>query len=399
MKKTLKKTLSICPVCSKVIEAGVVEYEGEGVFLEKECKECGTNGYSRSLIEKDALLYAALSNKEAKASFRNLTLPITHRCNLKCNMCYAFPLNNDDPSREELEGIIDTSNGLWVKITGGEPTVREDLPHFIKYLKNKGHYFTLVTNGVKLADIKYARLLKNAGLNRVALSFLGFSDNEYVSIRGRELLAIKMKALKNLKRLKMEVVLSVSVVRGINEHEIKRIYRFYIKNRKFIRSLRIRTMSRVGRFMNVEPFCLSELLTLVSEATGFKKEEIVESFFKNKPFAPATCRFEVDIYNLYNNRMLKEKNGTHKFIIFRRLFEYIRLFGFVPQKLIKNAKIHLRVWPEISTVDLEEINKCLTGIPDESGKLVPFCLYNIQQSNAVNKIIDNNYLLKEDCGC
>ena len=407
IKKTLNKTLSICPVCFKEIEASVIEYVGEGIFLEKECSECGADSYSHALIEKDPLLYTVLMNREAKTSFCNLTLPVTQQCNLSCNMCYAPFFKSSDPLREELEKIVDASSSLWIKITGGEPTVRKDLPYFLQYLKNKGRSFTLVTNGIKLSDIKYVRLLKQSGLKRVALSFLGFNDDAYVKIRGRKLLIIKMRALKNLKKLNIEVVLSVSVVRGINDNEIKRIYRFYIKNRAFIKSLRIRTMSRVGRFMGVEPFCLSELLALVSEAIGFKKEELIESFLKSDSTSFATCRFEVDIFDLYNNRMNKIVKNLHKLSFFIKVFEYIRLFGFIPKRLIKNTKIHLRVWPDKNTVDLGEINKCLTGIPDESGRLVPFCLYNIRQSreeanqniNLIGKNVDNYFLLQDDCGC
>jgi len=76
-----------------------------------------------------------------------------------------------------------------VQLSGGEPTLRDDLPEIVGLARRTGFEFIQVnTNGVRLArDLPYLRRLKEAGLSCVYLQFDGLSDDVHRQIRGAEL--------------------------------------------------------------------------------------------------------------------------------------------------------------------------------------------------------------------
>lgn len=112
---------------------------------------------------------------------RNITylrISVTDRCNFRCQYCMpaeGMPWKNQDEilSFEEIVDIVKVGTKLGIKklrLTGGEPLVRKDLPELIKMLSSipKIEEIGMTTNGVLLP--KYAKQLKEAGLNRVNIS-------------------------------------------------------------------------------------------------------------------------------------------------------------------------------------------------------------------------------------
>jgi len=105
---------------------------------------------------------------------RNLRVSVTDRCNLRCAYCMPEPdyvwLPRDDVLRfEEIETLVDIFLDLGVdkvRLTGGEPLLRRDLPVLVRALAERGQVrdLALTTNGVLLAD--HAQALKDAGLHR-----------------------------------------------------------------------------------------------------------------------------------------------------------------------------------------------------------------------------------------
>jgi hypothetical protein len=92
------------------------------------------------------------------------------------------------------------------------------------------------TNGIKIADFKYASLLKDAGINQVSLQFDTFSQEKNSALRGENNSDYKSQALKNLKKLKIPVTLNVTIAKGVNEDEIGRIFDYATKER-FIKDI------------------------------------------------------------------------------------------------------------------------------------------------------------------
>lgn len=110
----------------------------------------------------------------------DLRLSVTDRCNLRCSYCmpkevygpgYRFLPRSDLLSFEELRDVASVFVELGVeklRITGGEPLLRAQLPTLIEFLAPLGVELALTTNGLLLA--KYAAELRAAGLNRVTVS-------------------------------------------------------------------------------------------------------------------------------------------------------------------------------------------------------------------------------------
>src|SRR5205814_2121692 len=113
-----------------------------------------------------------LMNDALGRPLRNLRLSVTDRCNLRCEYCmpeddYAWLPREDVLHFEEISALVDVFVALGVdkvRLTGGEPLLRRDIPALVRMLAAKDglHDLALTTNGVLLADQIDA--LKTAGL-------------------------------------------------------------------------------------------------------------------------------------------------------------------------------------------------------------------------------------------
>lgn len=99
-------------------------------------------------------------------------MQVTRRCNQKCRFC-SNPELDADISLDEGKACIDDlreKGFLCVLFTGGEPTMSENLPAFIRHCRETGFMNKLCTNGQTLADPDYLKLLVANGLNHVCMS-------------------------------------------------------------------------------------------------------------------------------------------------------------------------------------------------------------------------------------
>src|SRR5688500_6916442 len=109
---------------------------------------------------------------------RNLRVSVTDRCNLRCSYCmpeqdYVWLPREDILQFEEIERLVDVFVALGVdkvRLTGGEPLLRRDLPSLISRLAARPAIrdLALTTNGVLLAAHVHA--LRDAGLHRITVS-------------------------------------------------------------------------------------------------------------------------------------------------------------------------------------------------------------------------------------
>ncbi|HEX7432245.1 MAG TPA: radical SAM protein [Anaerolineaceae bacterium] len=104
-----------------------------------------------------------------------MDLVLTYRCNNNCTHCYnARPRNYPEIKTEDWIRILD---GLWklgiphIVFTGGEPTLRDDLPELIAHAEKNGQITGINTNGRKLSDPAYLKSLVEAGLDHVQITF------------------------------------------------------------------------------------------------------------------------------------------------------------------------------------------------------------------------------------
>jgi len=103
-----------------------------------------------------------------------MDMALTFKCQNNCVHCYAGgPHETDELSTESWKEIIDKLQQIGVFIltfTGGEPTLREDLPELLLYAQNRGMVTGLVTNGRRLKDKAYVEALEKAGLDFVQIT-------------------------------------------------------------------------------------------------------------------------------------------------------------------------------------------------------------------------------------
>jgi radical SAM protein with 4Fe4S-binding SPASM domain len=103
-----------------------------------------------------------------------MDLALTFKCQNDCVHCYAGgPHETSELSAEQWKQVIDRVHDIGVFIvtfTGGEPTLREDLPELLLYAQNKGIVTGLITNGRRLKDKNYVERLEKSGLDFVQVT-------------------------------------------------------------------------------------------------------------------------------------------------------------------------------------------------------------------------------------
>ena len=124
---------------------------------------------------------------------RNLRISVTDRCNLRCSYCmpeedYVWLPREQILNFEEMSTLVDVFMGLGVdkiRLTGGEPLLRRDLPQLVRLLADKPALrdLALTTNGVLLAD--QAPALRAAGLHRVTVSLDTLRPDRFAALTRR----------------------------------------------------------------------------------------------------------------------------------------------------------------------------------------------------------------------
>ncbi|MCT2587121.1 GTP 3',8-cyclase MoaA [Actinophytocola gossypii] len=160
---------------------------------------------------------------------RNLRISVTDRCNLRCRYCmpeaeYVWLPRKDLLSFEEISALVDVFMSLGVdkvRITGGEPLLRHDVPTLVGMLAGKPGLrdLAMTTNGVLLAD--HVAALRAAGLGRVTVSLdtLRADRSKTLSQRSthpRVLAGIASVAPAGFTGTKIDTV----AMRGVNDDEL-----------------------------------------------------------------------------------------------------------------------------------------------------------------------------------
>ncbi len=108
-------------------------------------------------------------------------IALTYKCQNRCTFCYAnspargrdVPEMTTTEVQVIIDRIYDEAHCPTVSFTGGEPTLRRDLPELVSYAKAKGMRVNLITNGIKCASEAYVQTLADAGLDSAQVSIEG----------------------------------------------------------------------------------------------------------------------------------------------------------------------------------------------------------------------------------
>jgi GTP 3',8-cyclase len=160
---------------------------------------------------------------------RNLRLSVTDRCNLRCQYCmpeeeYVWLPREDLLTFEEIRELVVMFSELGVdkvRLTGGEPLLRKDLPTLVSMLADNPrlHDLAMTTNGILLTE--HAQALYDAGLHRVTISLDTLRPERFKRLtrrdsHGKVLQGIQAAEQVGFPNLKLDTV----VIRGTNEDEI-----------------------------------------------------------------------------------------------------------------------------------------------------------------------------------
>jgi hypothetical protein len=206
-------------------------------------------------------------------------MEVTRHCNLACPICFASAGGGDapDPDLDTVEAwchaLLASGGPFNIQLSGGEPTVRDDLPQLVERVRSLGFGFVqLNTNGLRLAaDAAYAGALKRAGLGCVFLQFDGVTDDVYRRVRGRALVETKLAAIRNCRESQLGVVLVPTLVPGVNIWEIGEILRFAISQMPVVRAVHFQPVSYFGRYpappLDADRITLPEVLAEIERQT------------------------------------------------------------------------------------------------------------------------------------
>ena len=267
MGERIRETRSVCPVCRRNLPAWLTQEPDGTILLEKQCPEHGAFCVPiwRGKLDFDQWLLGT----EPLAEGCGLCCPedcgicpeheigtcctlleVTQHCNLHCRFCFADGGKSaQDPSLEEMKAAIREITAKCgrplLQFSGGEATLRDDLPELVSYAKEAGCSYTQVnTNGIRLAeDPAYAERLREAGLDIVFLQFDGTRENIYETLRGAPLLETKRKAIEVCSRLRIGVTLVPTVVKGVNDDNLGELVRLAVSLAPGVRGIHFQPVS------------------------------------------------------------------------------------------------------------------------------------------------------------
>ena len=306
-------TRSICPECKVVIDAQVI-IRNNKVYMRKRCP---THGWFEGIISSDAEMYvdSIKFNKpgtlplefstevkdgcpldcglcpEHKQHICLALIEVNTACNLNCPVCFANAGVGYSLTMGQVERMLDRFVELEgdpevVQFSGGEPTIHPQLLDMIQAAKDRGIRQVMVnTNGVRIArDDRF--LADLARLEPVIyFQFDGLRRETYLTIRGEDLLELKLRALDRLHHAGLDVALVAAIERGVNVDEVGALVEFGIQH-PAVRGVVFQPVTHVGRHI---PFNPLERVTIPDVVHGIVEQ--TEGRFVLEDFVPVPCCF------------------------------------------------------------------------------------------------------------
>lgn len=420
-----QNTYSVCPKCLKRIPASITK-QGNDFFIEKSCTDHGS--FSAIIWRGDVIPMEGWGNYQAPVNEDRppdcpdscglcpghlqktccVLIEVTTRCNLKCPVCFAQSGGTtQDPSISEImdnfEKLVKNGN-TFIQLSGGEPTVRNDLPEIVAAAKAAGcENIQLNSNGIRLGQDKgFTRALAQAGLSFVFMQFDGTEDVIYEKLRGRPLFAEKQAAIESCSDEMIGVTLAPTLVPGVNDHNIGDILRFGFEHSPAVRGVHFQPVSYFGRYPrppeNKDRITLPEVLCAIERQTMGRVN--ISDFLPSACDHPR-CGFHGDFVVLPEGLMkLTPKNQTNaccqpdgtehlksRNFVSRRWRRaatqsteqycdndgFIYLDAFLDRVRTHGFTITAMAFQDAYTLDVERLRRCSLHVYKD-GKTIPFCV-------------------------
>ena len=448
-------THSACNLCGRLVPAKI-ESNGRDVFFRKYCVE---HGESHNLVRHDVDDYVK-SLRFVKPAWtpvesygdRNASCPdgcgmcsrheqhlcmpiieVTSRCDLSCPVCLVDAGAGRDMSRDEFRAILDQliKSELQIdvlNISGGEPLMHPGLLTLVDDALARPEIVrvSVSTNGL--------RFLESPGLMDelhsrnviISLQFDGFDDRPYEILRGRKLLAEKLRILEILSHLNASASMTVTLGGGVNDDQLPQLMDYYFAHPNFV-SMMIQPVSFAGRGAQLNgsvgrltipavialldaggrgrvraadfaplpcshPLCFSLAYYLMLDNGGslalnrlMDASRIMDTLANRTVFgldAEEHDRMKDLIYELWSGPSAMAPDNEAVIKTLRRVLNELSNGRFDPRKAfavserqIKSIFIH--AFQDRETFDLARVRRCCNAYPQASGKIIPACVHNV----------------------
>lgn len=432
-------TASLCPHCLARIPAERLMAGNEVVLV----KRCPDHGEFRTVVWRGGPDPAGWSRPKAvvrapsphKGASRGcpfdcgicsehrqqsctVLIEVTSRCNLSCSFCFAESGSGStsDPSLGDLAARFRTAlekSGPHniVQLSGGEPTMRDDLTEIIARGRDIGFLFIqLNTNGIRLADDpSYAAELKQAGLFSVFLQFDGTDDRVYRTIRGRALLEQKLRSIEHCAAAGLGIVLVPTIVKDVNTDSIGAILKLALEFAPAVRGVHFQPAAYFGR--HPEPPAAEERFTLPDLMRTIEQQ--TDGLIRADQFIPPGCEHP---FCSFHGNFLRQDDGSLKPLSIQavdcccgneqenvgtgKAVSYVvnqwaapkpvsscatkeSLDAFLEIHRSNTFAISAMAFQDVWSLDLERVQECCIHMAAPDGRMIPFCLYNLTSADGI----------------
>ena len=208
---------------------------------------------------------------------RDLRVSVTDRCNFRCRYCmpresfgkeHNFLPKSEILSYEEIQKFVLACKPLGlrkVRITGGEPLLRKDLPKLVRYISDLGIEVALTTNGSFLK--REAARLAEAGLDRVTISLDAVDQELHSRITDSNVTVIDILdgIHEAISRGLGPVKVNCVVQRGVNESQITKLVRQFRGTGAIVRFIEFMDVGGTNGWTRGQVVPTSEILEFLSD--------------------------------------------------------------------------------------------------------------------------------------
>lgn len=359
---------------------------------------------------------------------------VTDHCNLECPVCivdnqYSWHMEPDAFARIIDNLIASEGQCESVALSGGEPTSHPKILELLKIAdRPEIGRVMVITNGIRLGkDRAFAQAIKDSGAY-IGLQLDGFDAETHTIIRGRDLVEEKNAAIRVLRELQIPTQIIFVAVKGVNDHQIGQAVRLLF-DEDWVISLNFQPVAHTGsgggRFQHdpMDRLTIPGVIKAMAEQTGGRLRE--------SDFHPLPCSHPQCVSLTY---LLRMETGDYlpfpRFVDYGRHFDLLRSSATLPasvevqdailevihdvfarsdelergeeilaalrrtvkvmfpeRKLTQREQVRIgeqqaksifmHAYMDRHDFDLERLRKCCHHYPQEDGRVMPACGFNM----------------------